>query len=153
MSINKAEAQKKFDDFLMVMDDQLEALEAEAQQRGIRLDSSLGDLERLEQLFDLMSAGKSKDELAGLVVTFARHLGEVVRLTYGGKWHLPLDDDKNVNFNTPVLVGHAPMKDLEFAPLSAMRAYALRRRSGTLRRAVEADIDIKPLDLSGLVEE
>lgn len=153
MSIDKASAKEKFDGFLMAMDDQLGALKIEAEKRGIPLDLSLDDLDRLERLFDLMSAGLSKDAISSLVVAFARHLGEVVRLKYGGKWHLPLDDEKSVNFNTPVLVGHSPVKDLEFAPLSTMRAYALRKRSGTLRRAVDADININPLDLSGLVEE
>lgn len=151
--MNKTEARDKFEAFLMAMDDQLEALADEAATRGIQLDSSLADLERLEQLFDLMSQGLDKDATAGLVVTFARHLGEVVRLRFGGTWHLPLDDEKNVNFNTPVIVGHTPIAGLQFAPLSVMRAYALRRKPGTLRRAAEADVHIKPLDLSGLIED
>lgn len=150
--MNKSEAQDKFEIFLVAMDDQLEALKNEAALRGIQLDSSLADLERLEHLFDLMSEGMDKEAKASLVVSFARHLGEIVRLRFGGSWHLPLADEKNVNFNTPVIVGHTPISGLEFAPLSVMRAYALRRKPGTLRRAVEADIHIKPIDLSGLIE-
>jgi hypothetical protein len=34
-----------------------------------------------------------------------------------------------------------------------MRAFALRRKPGTLRRAVDAEIHIKPLDLSDLIEK
>ncbi|CAH0351036.1 hypothetical protein [Aquabacterium sp. CECT 9606] len=117
--MNKTEAQEKFEAFLMIMDDQLGALNDEAAKRDIQLDSSLG---------------------------------EMVRLRFGGTWHLPLNDEKNINFNAPVIVGHTPIAGLEFAPLSVMRAYALRRKPGTLRRAVEADIHIKPVDLSGLIE-
>jgi hypothetical protein len=151
--MDKAESQDKFEVFLTLMDDQLDALRSEAAQRGIELNSSLADLERLEKLFDLMSEGLDKDAKASLVVSFARHLGEVVRLRFGGSWHLPLNDPKDINFNTPVIVGHAPIAGLAFAPLSAMRAYALRKKPGTLRRAVEADIHIRPVDLNGLIEE
>lgn len=152
MKIDKKTAQEDFDNFLMVMDDQLEALAEEAAKRGIRLDLSLNDLERLERLFDLMSEGLEKDEKASLVVTFARHLGEIVRVNFGGKWHLPLDDPKNVHFNKPVLVGHTAVDGLEFAPTFVMRGYALRKQPGSLRRAVDAQINVKPLDLSGLIE-
>jgi hypothetical protein len=153
MSIDKADAEEKFDDFLMVMDDQLEALADEAFKRGITLDFSLDDCEQLEHLFDAMSAEIDEDTKSSLVVTFARHLGEIVRLRFGGKWHLPLDDENNVYFNTPVLVGHSTMKDLEFAPTFVMRGYALRKKAGSLRRAIDADINIKPLDLSHLPDE
>jgi hypothetical protein len=51
-----------------------------------------------------------------------------------------------------VIKGHSKIEGLEFAPIGVMRAYSLRKKEGTLRRAVEAQIDPKPLDLSGLVE-
>lgn len=152
MKIDKKSAQEDFDNFLMVMDDQLEALEEEASKRGIKLDFSLNDLERLERLFDLMSEGLDKDATSSLVVTFARHLGEIVRLNFGGKWHLSLDDPNNVHFNKPVLIGHTAVEGLEFAPTFVMRGYALRRQPGSLRRAIDAQINVKPLDLSGLIE-
>lgn len=151
--MRKTEAQDSFEAFLALMDDQLNALKAEGANRQILLDTTLADLERLENLFDLMSEGLDKDAKASLVVSFARHLGEIVRLRFGGSWHLPPNDEKDINFNTPVIVGHTPIAGLAFAPLSAMRAYALRKKPGTLRRAVEADIHIRPVDLSGLIEE
>jgi hypothetical protein len=153
MTIDKAEAQETFDQFLMQMDDQLDALGDEANERGVKLDYSLADLKRLERLFELMAEGLDKDARAGLIVTFARHLGEVVRRNYGGQWRLPLDDERNVNFNTPVITGHSRVSGVEFAPLSVMRAFALRRKPGTLRRAVQADINVQPLDLGDLTEE
>ncbi|WP_334054461.1 hypothetical protein [Burkholderia cepacia] len=145
--------EKGFDNFLMDMDDQLDWLSEKAMEHGIELGVKLDDCPKLEKLFDLLSSGQNKDYALGLVVTFARYLGEIVRENYGGKWILPLDDDKNVNFNTPVIVGHTPIEGLEFAPLSVMRAYALRRKPGTLQRAVDAQVDPKPVDLSGLTEE
>ncbi|WP_367189802.1 hypothetical protein [Burkholderia sp. Ed8] len=153
MAFDRKSAEEEFDNFLMNMDDQLDWLSEKAEEHGIELSVQLDDLPKLEKLFDLLSSGQNKDYVLGLVVTFARYLGEIVRENYGGKWTLPLDDDKNVNFNTPVIVGHTPIEGLEFAPLSVMRAYALRRKPGTLQRAVEAQVDPKPVDLSGLAEE
>lgn len=49
--LNKKEALDQFDDFLMIMDDQLEALEEEAEKRGIELDCSNESLHNLEKLF------------------------------------------------------------------------------------------------------
>ncbi|VWC18515.1 hypothetical protein BLA13014_05590 [Burkholderia aenigmatica] len=153
MTFDRNAAEEKFDDFLMVMDEQLDWLSDEAKRRGIELKVGLDDLPNLEKLFDLLSDGKEKDYVSGLVVTFARYLGEIVRECYGGKWALPLDDEKNINFNSPVIVGHTSIEGLEFAPLSVMRAYALRRKPGTLQRAVSAQVNPKPVDLSGLAEE
>ncbi|QVN13191.1 hypothetical protein [Burkholderia sp. LAS2] len=153
MAFDRKSAEEEFDNFLMNMDDQLDWLSGKAEEHGIELDLGLDDLSKLEKLFDLLSDGKDKDYVSRLVVTFARFLGEVVRENYGGKWTLSLDDEKNINFNTPVIVGHVPIDGLEFAPLSVMRAYALRRKPGTLHRAVDAQVNPKPVDLSGLEEE
>ncbi|WP_080409427.1 hypothetical protein [Burkholderia ubonensis] len=153
MAFDRKSAEEEFDNFLMTMDDQLDWLSEKAGEHGIELNVKPDDFPGLEKLFDLLSGGKDKDYVSGLVVTFARFLGEIVRENYGGKWVLPLDDEKNVNFNTPVIVGHTPIDGLEFAPLSVMRAYALRRKPGTLQRAVDAQVNPKPVDLSGLAEE
>jgi hypothetical protein len=152
MATCKEQALEDFDNFLMVMDDQLEALHDEATKRRLILDLSLDDLERLEKLFDLMADGVDNDTRSSLIVSFGRHLGEVVRQNYGGRWSVPLDDEKNVNFNKPVIIGHTKIEGLEFAPLTVMRAYSLRKKPGTLRRAVEADVNPQVLDLSELIE-
>jgi hypothetical protein len=152
MATCKEQALEDFDNFLMVMDDQLEALHDEATKRRLILDLSLDDLERLEKLFDLMADGVDNDTRSSLIVSFGRHLGEVVRQNYGGRWSVPLDDEKNVNFNKPVIIGHTKIEGLEFAPLTVMRAYLLRKKPGTLRRAVEADVNPQVLDLSELIE-
>ena len=107
----------------------------------------------MENLFNLMSENSGKDEISSLIISFARHLGELVRTNCNGKWYLPLDNEENVNFNNPVIIGHSPIKNLEFAPISVMRAFALRRKPGTLKKAVDAQIHIKPIGLSDLGEE
>jgi len=150
---DKKKSLEDFDDFLMIMDEQLDTLENDAEARGIKLDFSLSSLAKLEELFLKMANGADKDIRDRLIVYFARYLGEIVRTNYGGKWQLSLDDQKNVNFNTPVIVGHTPIQGLEFSPIGIMRAFALKRRPGMLRTAIDADINPSPLDLSGLTEE
>lgn len=101
----------------------------------------------------MMADGADKDQTNKLIVFFARYLEEIVRVNYGGPCHLPLDDPKNINFNTPVIIGYTRIDGLEFAPMTAMRAFALKRRPGMLWTAIQADIDPKALDLSDLVEK
>jgi hypothetical protein len=54
----------QFDDFLFSMDDQLDAVRAEAQRRQLDLDLSLDDLERLEALFDAVAGKKRRQSAA-----------------------------------------------------------------------------------------
>jgi len=144
---------EKFDHFLMIMDDQLEGLEDKANDYGISLTLTPESFDKLELLFDKMSEGADKEARIDLIITFGRYLGEIVRETYGGKWHLPLDDPKNVNFNSPVIIGHSPVAAVEFAPISVMRAYALRKRTGLLREAAMAQVDPQPLDIDHMEEK
>ena len=153
VKVDKKLALEKFDDFLFEMDDQLDALREMAETRGIALDMSIGDFERLEQLFDLVADGVSAERRKDLVVSFARYLGELVCSLFGGKWILALSDEKSVYYNQPVIVGHAAAPDLEFSPIMTMRAYSLKKHAGTLRRAVMAHVRPEPLDLSDLAEE
>lgn len=148
-------ARAEFEEFLTLMDEQIDWLESEASSRDIHIDLSdnFGTIRNLELLFDQLSHGKDRDEIAGLIVVFARYLGEWVRIHFGGAWQLPLDDPKNINFNTPVIEGHTSVPGLQFAPIFAVRAYALRRNPGTLQKAIEAQVDPKTLDLSGLQED
>jgi len=105
MTFNLEEAREAFEQFLMLMDGQIEWLVAQAQTHGIELDGSPESLDRLERLHDLMAATLSEDERDSLRVVFARYLGETVRLLHGGKWALPLDDPKDIHFNRPVIMG------------------------------------------------
>ena len=147
------QAEENFDNFLMIMDDQLENLKDTAEKHQIALDSSLRDLENLEELFDIVTKDLTKDELSKMVVFFARYLGELMINRNGGKWTLPLDNEKNINFNTPVITGHSPISGLEFSPISTMRAYALRRKKGTLKRSYDANVNPVPVDIDHLIEK
>src|SRR5690606_4978431 len=153
MNEYKKKYEEDFDNFLMIMDEQLDSLKDDAEKHKIPLDFSLRDLENLEDLLDLMAPPDTSQDLSKMIVYFARHLGEVVRLNYGGQWFLPLDDIKSVNFNKPVITGHSPVEGLEFSPVSVMRAYSLRRKKGTLARAVKANVAQTPIDIDHLIEE
>lgn len=151
--VDKKLALERFDDFLFEMDDQLDALRELAVAHGIALDMSEGDFERLEQLFDLVADGADSERRKDLVVSFARYLGELVCGLFGGRWILALGDENSVYYNQPVIVGHSATPDLEFSPIMTMRAYSLKKRPGTVRRAVMAHVRPEPLDLSHLAEE
>lgn len=148
-------AQEVFDDFLLRMDDQIEGLQREATSHGVVLDLTAASVGRLEALFDVLAPSSAPaDAQRGHLVTFGRYLGEVMRLHHRGRWHLPLDDPRNVHFNQPVIVGHRP-GGVPFAPMSVMRAYAVRRKAGTVSVAFRSHADPAPgpLDLSDLAEE
>jgi len=153
MTFNPEQAQEIFEQFLIIMDDQIEWLVAQAQVRGIDLDGSLENLDRLEVLYTTMAATLPVDEQDALRVVFARYLGDVVRQRHGGKWILLLDDPKDISFNMPVVVGHSSCPWLEFNPIHAMRAYSLRPRPGMIRSIVAHSVDPQVLDLSDLMEE
>ncbi|MDH4557418.1 hypothetical protein E8F11_19930 [Pseudomonas sp. BN417] len=146
--MDKTEAIETFDEFLMLMDGQIDWLTDEAKKNNITLDNKPDTPEKLEKLFDAMSKGLSEEDKTSLIIIFGRYLGEFVRLSHGGKWVLPLDDEKSVNFNIPVITGHSKIDGLEFAPIRLMRAYALRDGEGTLRRAIENHINPQALDPS-----
>ena len=148
MNINQDQAAEVFDDFLIAMDDQIEWLIEEAKKHKIALTNSPNTPELLEKSFDLISEELNEEDIEKLIVIFGRYLGEFIRLNYGGKWTLPLKDKKNINFNTPVITGHSPIEGLEFAPIRVIRAYALRRYKGTIRRAIDNHIHPQILDLS-----
>jgi hypothetical protein len=153
--VNRDEARQRFDDFLLVMDEQLHALEQDAARVGLPLALGTDTPEQLEAVFDALAQGLSREKdpatWGSLLVYVGRYLGEWVRQTVGGRWELPLDDVRNVNFNTPVIVGHSPVQGLDLAPISLVRAYGLRRQRGTLRRGVMAQVCPElPLDRSDL---
>lgn len=152
--LDPQQALEVFDDFIFRMDDQVEGLMRDGMRHGVVLDLTDASVGRLERLFDLMAPADAPADLrSSLVVTFGRYLGEVMRLNHAGRWHLPLDDPKNIYFNQPTIVGHRPGGVL-FAPISVMRAYALRRKPGTVATAFRNQADPpRPLNLDGLIEE
>lgn len=148
------EARATFAGFLQEMDDRLQRLELLAGARGLELDyseASLGDFETLlEALLDEAQAGDG--DTTSVVVSGARYLGELLRQTYGGEWHLPLDDPKNIHHNTPVIVGHNA-SGTEFAPISLCRVFARRRQRGVFAGAIRSQIAPQKPDLGPLLAQ
>ena len=153
MSLNLEEAREDFEQFLILMDDQIEWLVEQARDHGVVLDGSLETFDCLEGLYISMSATLTKDDCASLRVAFARYLGDSVRELYGGQWTLPLDDPGDISFNMPVIVGHSTCPWLEFNPIHTMLAFSLRQEPGMVRRAVAHSVDPQILDLSDLAED
>ncbi|USX29540.1 hypothetical protein NHH73_15110 [Oxalobacteraceae bacterium OTU3CINTB1] len=149
----KDEAKEKFDDFLLIMDDQLEAVDSEAGKRDIPLAVDMECLENLEKLFFQVTENCSEDEKQGWIVTFSRYVGEIVRETFNGKWNLSLEDPKNIYFNTPVIINHTRIENLQFSPIFAMRALSLRKKMGLLRKIIMADIKPRQLNIDHLEEK
>lgn len=151
--MNFAAEREQFDRFIFIMEDQLEALEEKAESLGFTLPRDMSSLEKLEEFFEMLTTNSSREEKNELSVTFGRYLGEIVIKTFGGKWHLSLDDKKNINFNTPVVVGHTDIEGLEFPALGVMHAFSLRKKTGLLRGAVMSHVEPKSVDIDHLEEK
>ena len=151
--LNNDKAKDKFDHFLFIMDDQLEAVESEAEKRNIPLALDMASLENLEELFFQVTEDCSTDEKQGWVVTFARYVGEIVRETFDGKWHLSGEDPRNIYFDTPVIINHTKIENLQFSPIFAVRAVSLRNKRGLLRSIIMADITPRELNIDHLEEK
>lgn len=151
--MNKNDAKEKFDKFIFILEDQITALEERGESYGVLLTRDMSSLEKLEELFDEMTVSSSKEERDELSISFGRYLGEIVRETFGGMWHLPLDDPRNINFNTPVIVGHTNLDGLEFPALGVMRAYSLRGKRGLLRRSIMSQVEPIAADIDHMMEK
>jgi hypothetical protein len=152
-AIDENAARETFEKFLFDMDERIEGLRAAAAARDFDLDLSLESLSALEAFVqETLSLTPPPIDQESLIVAAGRYLGEVVRERFGGKWDLPLSDRKNINFNQPVVVGHAP-DGVEMAPLSVMRAFVKKKQPGLLARAVAGQVSPKNLDLSELIQK
>jgi len=149
---NDIDPKEKFDQFLIVMDEQIEALERDGDTRNTSLSLSMNSLESLESLFLKMTEEVDGDDLAKLIIYFSRYLGEIVIKAYGGKWKLSLGDKKNFNYDTPIVTGHSPVEKLEFSPIGVMRAFSIKKKKGMLRTAISAQVFPHPINLDDLRE-
>lgn len=148
-----AAALAQFDDFLFIMDEQLEALEGEAAALGIALTRDMAGLPQLEQLALRLLAQHGRDAIGALSVYLGRYLGEIACTCHGGRWVLPLDDLRDIHYKQPVIDGICPVPQVYLAPINLVRAFLLRQRADLFRSAIAALVHPKPLDLSHLAEE
>ncbi|SMC20167.1 hypothetical protein SAMN02745857_00843 [Andreprevotia lacus DSM 23236] len=126
LQLDHAAALATFDDFLCIMDDQLEALEDEAEVLGITLTRSMDGLPQLEQLALQLLAQHGREAIGALSVYLGRYLGEITCICHGGRWVLPLDDPRDIHFNQPVINGLCPVPDVHLAPINLVRAFLPR---------------------------
>ena len=148
---DKEKAEDAFQQFLMEMDDRIEGLQQEAEGYQLNLDMSDSSLDILEKFILKILNSTSNPDVKSLAVTCGRYLGEVMAQNHQGRWFLPLDDPKNINFNQPVIIGHGASKT-EFAPMSVCRAFILKKTPGLINKAYVSQLSPRKLDLSKLIE-
>lgn len=142
-----------FEHFLILMDDQLEAVENESNKRGFSIDLTMNSLENIEKVFLSIIEDYTEEETDGWIAAFARYIGEIVRIRFDGQWHLSSDSPKDVYYNTPVIVNHTEIEGLEFSPIFAIRALSIRKRIGLLHQIIMTDIEPVPLEIEHLRED
>lgn len=125
----------EFQEFLVEMDDVLDPFIESATQAGYKLDYSLDSLGELERLY--LDRHAQEDEQL-LLNRCARYLGELFRLTVGGRWQL-CTTPRGVYFKLPIIADYSD-RGLEYCPIEIMRTLALRKNPGFLRRTVEGDL-------------
>lgn len=125
----------KFQVFLFEMDDVLEEFTEEAAQAGYKLDFSLDSLDTLERYYAFRHGHRDEERL---INRCARYLGEVCRLTVGGKWKLSLNA-RGLYFKLPVITDYSD-KNLEYCPLALFGTFTRHRNSGFLRKTVQGDL-------------
>ena len=150
----------KLDIFLLRMEDEEAAFIAEAQRQGYKLDRahSMDSLKDLE-LFIREARVNFQDPLDKALDQRTNcwyYIGEVVRKNFAGNWAFSMNEENPNHWVNYVIVGHSPVKGLEFEPLGLLQSFVLRRRKpGALRRAILFDVDPvgSSTDLSDLPNE
>lgn len=114
--------------------------------------TSLADLERYVRAKALTVSDASDEAVAQRVNCWA-YLGQVVRHNFGGRWAISMNEDNSLNRGLFVVEGHAKTPGVEFVPNRLLQAFIQRGRGGEWRRAIEAQTNPQPIDLSDLVEK
>jgi hypothetical protein len=93
MTFNEKEALRTFDQFMSIMDEQLNWLKEQALIYPIApLEFNTTEFEDIEYLFDKMSENEDHEGVTSLILIFSRYIGEIVRRNYGGQWVLCLEE-------------------------------------------------------------
>ena len=135
--------------------DEQEAFIASAEQEGYALNyslDSLAELERYVRAKNLIVNDTSEEAIAQRVDCWT-YLGEVVRLNFGGRWQVSMNDENSLNRGLFVIEGHAKTPGVEFVPNRLLQAFIQRGRGGEWRRAIEAQINPRAIDLSDIQDD
>jgi hypothetical protein len=154
---NQDEENDKLQIFLFNMiEEEIDFIE-QARREGYQLNaehtvSSLSELERYVLDKGINYQDKSDEALHHRSLCWY-YLGEVVRENFGGYWQFSMNEDNTMHWGLYVIEGHTPIPGLEFEPLGLLKRFTRRRNLGSLRRAIESQVNPEPVDLSEFPDE
>jgi hypothetical protein len=142
--LTQEELEEKFENFLFNLDDYLENIIDKANNQGYEFNYSLDSLSDIECFIIKNGTTVDDDDYNDL----SAYLGECLRLNYGGKWICNLDKLNNsLYYGFPVIEGHS-IQDVLFSPFHLIKAFILRKKSNLFQKAIESQINPKPIDWS-----
>ena len=143
---NQEGLEEKFEQFIMDMDNALEALIAFVTEAGVAgrslLDYSFPSIDLLERIYALVLDEKLEISISlDLFKTrVSRYMGETLRLRVGGHWVMCKDPD-DINYGLPCLTAIPGFSEqYEWCPLQVVDNFVYRRKEGLLRKATEANV-------------
>lgn len=154
-NLNPVEENERLQLFNFSKADEQEAFIENAAQEGYVLDYSMNSLPELERYVRTkkMVVDAISDEAVGQRMDCWTYLGEVVRQNFGGRWQVSFNEENTLNRGLFVVEGHAKTPGVEFVPNRLLQAFIQRGRGGEWRRAIEAQVNPRPVDFSDLMEE
>ncbi|MFD2287264.1 hypothetical protein GJU39_13675 [Pedobacter petrophilus] len=139
----KVELEEKFEMFIFNMDDYLESFIDKVEKQGYNLDYSIKSLTDLENYLTQNKVDKDSDD----VNDAAAYFGEVVRKNIGGRWDCDLEDESDLYYGKPVIVGHTTPDDLMLSPFDSVMIYILRPAKDFFLSVIRSHINDEPINL------
>lgn len=125
-----AYTQENFQDWIFFISDKMEYFTGEfAKENGLILDYSIKSLDELEGW--ILSKFKHHDELIAqkkLLDYITIYIGQTFRKHIGGKWHIDLENKKNVFYSMPVLTDKTYRGLLYVSPMTYATASISRQK-------------------------
>lgn len=133
----------KFELFMFNMSDYLDDLQSKAEQLGYNLDYTLKSLNDLEDYLTKNEVNENSDDIESIACYF----GEIVRKNVGGRWDCDLEDESDLYYGKPVIIGHTTPDDLMLSPFDSVMIYILRPTKGFFLSVIENDLNDEPINL------
>jgi hypothetical protein len=134
---------EKFNQWIFSIDDSIEELVELGKKHGVVLNFSIDTPDKLEKLLLKLQTEKKDSHQLNI---FGQYLGEFFRKTVGGSWKLDDDEGNMLTFNKPVIAGHNDVGYV-FDPIEIIEIYVVRKKSGTIASAVDAERGVDDLNL------